>query len=80
VDVETLRKFLAWCTVCNWGILLVWWLFFVTAGDWMYALHGKWFGLSRESFDAIHYAGMLFYKVLILLLAVIPYLVLQLFF
>lgn len=34
----------------------------------MYRLQGRWFRLSVETFDAIHYAGMAAYKLAILLL------------
>jgi hypothetical protein len=80
LDVETVRSFLAWCTLLNWGVLLLWWGFFAMAGDWMYGLHGKWFAISRSTFDAAHYAGMAFFKILIIVLNLIPYLVLRLFF
>jgi hypothetical protein len=79
-DVETIRSFLAWCTVFNWVLLLVWWGFIVYAGDWMRKVHGKWFDLSKPTFDAIHYGAMAFFKILILVFNLIPYLVLRFFF
>jgi hypothetical protein len=36
-------------------------------------LHSKWFRLSVEAFDAIHYASMAAYKVGVLLLNLVPY-------
>jgi hypothetical protein len=36
---------------------MVWFLVFVFAHDWILRIHGKWFRLSREQFDALHYAG-----------------------
>jgi len=45
----------------------VWWLFFLFAHDWMHGWHSQWFHLSREQFDALHYAGMALYKLGILL-------------
>jgi hypothetical protein len=80
VDIEVVRSFLAWCTLMNWILLLVWWVGFAVAGDWIYRVHGKWFQLSRPAFDATHYAGMAFYKILIFVFNLIPYLVLRLFF
>lgn len=38
----------------------------------MYRLHTRWFSLSVETFDALHYAGMSVYKIGILLLNVVP--------
>ena len=70
------RNFLLWCTVINYGILLVWFLCFVFAHDGMHRLHGRWFHLSREQFDALHYAGMSVYKIGILLFNLVPFAVL----
>jgi len=78
--LETLRALLGWCALGNLVLLLVWFALFLLAHDVMFAWHGRWFKLSRESFDAIHYAGMAFYKILIWLLLIIPYLVLRLVF
>ena len=44
--------------------------------DWMYSLHGRWFHLSLEQFDMLHYAGMSVYKIGIILLnlvRILPY-------
>ena len=40
MSVELLRNTLLWCAVVNYGILLVWFLFFMLAHDWMYLFHG----------------------------------------
>jgi len=78
MSIEVMRAFLLWCTVINYGILLVWFLFFMPAHDWMYAFHGRWFRLSVEQFDMLHYAGMLVFKVGVILLNLIPYIALGL--
>jgi hypothetical protein len=79
MEVETLLSLLGWCTLINWILLLMWWGIFVVAGDWVYRMHGKWFDLSRTTFDATHYAGMAFYKMLIFMFNLVPYLALRLF-
>jgi len=76
MSIEVVRTILLWCTVINYGILLVWFLAFVLARDWMQHLHGRWFRLSREQFDAVHYAGMAVYKIGILLFNLVPLVVL----
>ena len=60
--MEIVRDTLAWCAVINLGLLLWWFLFLTVAHDWTYRLHGKWFKMSRETFDAIHYGGMAAFK------------------
>ena len=66
------RNVLLWCTVINYGVLLVWLLFFMLAHEWMDGWHSQWFHLSVEQFDALHYAGMALYKIGILLLNLVP--------
>src|SRR5258705_7361762 len=68
MTIEMTCKALLWCAVINYGILLVWFLFFVLAHDRMYLLHSRWFRLSVEQFDMLHYAGMSIFKIGILLL------------
>jgi len=58
MTIAVTRNFLLWCTVINYGVLLVWFLVFVFAHDWMFRIHGRWFRLSRDQFDALHYAGL----------------------
>ena len=67
------RKMLFWCGVINYGVLLVWFLVFMFAHDWIYFLHSRWFHLSVEQFDMLHYAGMSVFKIGILLFNVSPY-------
>ena len=78
MDIEVVRSFLGWCTVFNWILLLVWWGYIALAGDWVYRLHGKWFKISRETFDAMHYGGMGLFKLLVMVFNLVPYLVLRL--
>jgi len=78
MDIELLRRFLAWCTVINSVLLLVWWVFVAFGGDWVFRIHGKWFKISRETFDAVHCAGMMFFKMVVFVFNLVPYLVLRL--
>ena len=72
MNFEMVRNALLWCTVINYGLLLVWFLFFTLAHDWMYRLHGRWFHLSYEQFDTIHYSCMALYKLGIILFNLVP--------
>jgi len=78
MSIAIARNVLLWCAVLNYGVLLVWFLFFLLAHDWMYRLHGRWFHLSVEQFDALHYASMALFKVGILLFNLVPYVALHL--
>jgi len=77
MSIVIVRKALLWCTIMNYGVLFMWWLFFLFAHDWMHGLHSRWFYLSREQFDALHYAGMALYKIGILLFNLVPYIALH---
>jgi hypothetical protein len=67
-----IRNVLAWCAGINYGILFIWFGVFVFAHDWMYRLHSRWFKLSVETFDAMHYGGLSVYKIGILLFNLVP--------
>lgn len=75
--IETLRSMLAWCTLLNYAILLIWFFVVVFARGWLYRLHTQWFKLSEERFDMINYVGMMLFKLLILVFNLIPYLALR---
>jgi hypothetical protein len=78
MNIEIVREVFLWCTAFNYGLVLFWFLIFALAHDWMHRLHGRWFRLSTERFDAIHYAGIAIYKIGILLFNLVPYLALRL--
>ena len=78
MSLEMIRAALGWCTLINLIVLALWATFFCLGGSWIYGLHSKWFKISRETFDAAHYAGMAFFKVIIFVFNLVPYLVLRL--
>ena len=77
MTVELLKGVLAWSAVLNIGILLWWFLFIALAHDWVYRMHSKFYTIKEEQFDAIHYAGIAFYKVCIFTFFIVPYLVIR---
>lgn len=76
MSIDIFRSFLMWCTIINMGFLAVWLVFFMVARDRMYGLHSRWFRLSPERFDAVHYTGMAVYKSTIFVFNLVPYVVL----
>jgi len=72
VTANEIKHVLLWCVGLNYLVLLIWAGVFVFAHDWMFRLHSRWFRLSVETFDAIHYAGLAVYKIGILLLNLVP--------
>lgn len=72
LDLEALRRILIWSLVANYAILLTWFSVLAWAHDWIYRLHTRWFRLSRQTFDALHYGGMAAYKIGVLLFNLAP--------
>ncbi len=77
MTVDILRGVLGWCAVINMAVFLWWFLFFALAHDWVYRMHSKWFKIPIETFNAIHYAGMGFFKICIIVFNIIPYFALR---
>jgi hypothetical protein len=76
MTLAAMRAFFGWCTVINYAVLIIWFLMFVFAHDWVRKLHTRWFRLPAAHFDAIHYAGMGLYKLGIFLFNLVPYIAL----
>jgi Family of unknown function (DUF6868) len=77
MTLETIRDALGWCSVINIGLLLFWWLWLMLGHDFIYRFHGKWFKLSEEKFDALHYSLIGIYKIGIFLFNLVPYFALR---
>lgn len=78
MDIHYLLHLLIWCTIINYAVLFVWLGVFAFARGWLFRLHGRWFKLSPEEFDRIHYAAMAAYKIGILLFNLVPLIALHL--
>ena len=77
MSIEVIRGALLWCVIINFGLLAVWSLLFVLPHEWLYRLWGRWFRLSTEQFDTVNFAGIVLYKVGILLFNLVPYIALR---
>ena len=72
MDLDAIKEFLLYSLAFNYAILILWFGVFSLAHDWMYRLHSRWFNLSAQSFDALHYAAMAVYKIGIIMLNITP--------
>jgi hypothetical protein len=77
MSIEVARDALLWCAVINYGLLLVWFVLFVLPHGWMHRLWGRWFRLSAEQFDLVNFAGIVLYKLAVLLFNLVPYIALR---
>lgn len=77
MTLHDLTVFLAWCSLINMVIILVWFLFFLLGHSFMYRVHSKLFKMSVEQFDAIHYVLIGAMKIVVIVFNLVPYLVLR---
>ena len=73
MTVDIVRAALGWCSIINMALLLWWFFALIVLHDWVYKWHSKWFKLSVEKFDQIHYTGIAFFKILLLFFNIVPY-------
>jgi hypothetical protein len=77
MTVEMIRKTLGWCTIINYGVLMVWVFAFMLGHDFVVGLHGRLFHLSATQLDALHYGGIGLFKMGILMFNLVPYIALR---
>ncbi len=73
MDAQILQDFFMWCTIINAGLLALTFVMCACAGDLMYRTHSRWFPISRQAFDVAVYSFLGLYKVLIIVLNLVPY-------
>jgi hypothetical protein len=76
MNITLLQNALLWCSVINYGILVLWVLLYLFAGDLMYRI-GKMYRLPREQFDAIQVGAMTAYKLAVIFFNLVPFIVLR---
>ena len=72
MSLTEVRHLLLISTLINYAIVTIWFLVFVYAHEALYRLHTRWFRLSPQDFDKIHYATIAIYKIGVLLLNLVP--------
>ena len=76
--LETLARILLRCWVFGFVLLLMWFGFYLLLGDVIYELHGSLFELSNHELNVIHYSGMAFVKLLVIVFFLFPWLAIKL--
>ena len=77
MSLEEIRTMLAWTSLINLALLLYWFVMIAYANDWVYRVHTKWFKVSKEKFDEMHYLGLMYFKITVIVFHLVPYLVLR---
>ncbi len=77
MTIEKVRNALLWCTIINYGFLLVWFLVLVLGPGWRYQLWSGLIHLPIDQFYVINLAGIMLYKIGIILFNLVPYVALR---
>jgi len=78
MDLQTLTSFFMWCTIINTGFLLFLALIYLLVPNLAYSLQSKFIPISRETFDIVFYSFIGFFKVVVLVFFVVPWIALLL--
>ncbi len=76
MDIATVREFFMWCTIVNAALLCLSLVICISARDWIYQIHSKWFPMSREAFNITLYAFLGAYKLIFWGFIAVPYIAL----
>ena len=76
MDIQILTSFFMWCTIINVGMLLFLSLIYLLAPNLAYRLQSRWIPISRETFDVVFYSLVGFFKVIVLVFNVVPWIAL----
>jgi len=76
MDIQILTSFFMWCTIINVGMLLFLGLIYLLAPNLVFRLQSRWIPISRETFDVVFYSFVGFFKVIVLVFNVVPWIAL----
>ncbi len=77
MELVEIRAVLGWCTIINSGFFLFWVAFYIFGRSFVHRVHGRMFEISAPTMNVIHYSGMAFFKLLIIIFNLVPYLELR---
>ena len=73
MDIQTLTRFLMWCTILNGALLVLWATTGLLGQDLVYRVQSRWFPIPRETFNVVFYSFLGFFKIVFLVFNVVPY-------
>jgi len=71
--LDTVAGVLLRCFVLSFCLLLLWFVFYLVAGNWAYSIHSRWFEIDRHNFDLMNYYGMGILKIAGFLFFLFPF-------
>ncbi len=61
------------CFILSFCLLLLWFVLYLLAADWVYSIHSRWFEIDRHNFDLMNYYGMGILKIAGFLFFLFPF-------
>jgi hypothetical protein len=77
MTLELLKSFFMWCSIINFGLMMLSFIIITTAKEWAYKMHSRWFNISKPAFDLILYCFLGIYKLLLIVFCIIPWIALS---
>ena len=77
MDIATLQSFFMWCTILNLGILIIVGVFLTIGADFVYWITGKFFPVSRGTFDTVVFCWIALYRLVLIVFSVVPWIALE---
>lgn len=74
---EQLTRFFGVSFLLSLALLMIWFLMYLMAGDFAFAIHSRLFNIDRSLFESMNYNGMAIFKMLSWLLFLIPWIALK---
>jgi hypothetical protein len=78
--LESMAAILIRCFFLSIGLLFLWFIFYIVAGNWGFSTSVNWYGskLSRNEYDLLLYYGIAFTKTCAFLFFLFPYIAIKL--
>ena len=76
-SIETLTTFFGWCTVINVVALAITSIMLMLMRNFISGIHGKMFGVNKEDLPLTYVQYLGNYKIAIIVLNIVPYIVLR---
>ncbi len=77
MDIDTLQDFLLWSLLVNAGIYIISLVGVLSLRRFMYKIHAKLFGVSEETANKVVYFYLAFYKLLLIVFNLVPWIAIQ---
>jgi Family of unknown function (DUF6868) len=76
MTIDIAREFFLWCTIINAVMFFVSFIMMMLMRKFIYKYHGRWFDLPDAKLSSSMYKMLGFYKILIIVFNLVPYLAL----